>query len=38
MNPRDYWAGHAHVHVLEMEGRLDDGINFLQTTQDNIGT
>ena len=32
MNPRDCWSTHAEAHVLEMEGRQDDGISFLSKT------
>jgi hypothetical protein len=31
MNGRDPWAIHAVAHVMEMEGRLDDGIGWLAT-------
>jgi tetratricopeptide (TPR) repeat protein len=27
--PDDIWAGHAVAHVCEMEGRIDDGISWL---------
>jgi len=29
LNPRDPWAVHAVTHVMEMQGRLDEGINWL---------
>jgi tetratricopeptide (TPR) repeat protein len=29
MQPRDGWAVHAAVHVMEMQGRIDEGIEFL---------
>lgn len=29
LNPRDPWAVHAVAHVMEMQGRLDDGIAWL---------
>ncbi|RWS08787.1 tetratricopeptide repeat protein 38-like protein [Dinothrombium tinctorium] len=32
MNANDAWATHAVAHVCEMEGRIDDGINFLDKT------
>ncbi|RWS14999.1 tetratricopeptide repeat protein 38-like protein [Dinothrombium tinctorium] len=32
MNANDAWATHAMAHVFEMEGRADDGINFLDKT------
>jgi tetratricopeptide (TPR) repeat protein len=29
LNPRDPWAVHAVAHVMEMEGRLADGVQWL---------
>jgi tetratricopeptide (TPR) repeat protein len=29
MQPKDGWAVHAAVHVMEMQGRIDEGIDFL---------
>ena len=29
MQPRDGWAVHAAVHVMEMQGRIEEGIEFL---------
>lgn len=29
LNPADAWAAHALAHVMEMQGRLDEGIAFL---------
>jgi tetratricopeptide (TPR) repeat protein len=29
LNPRDPWAVHAGAHVMEMQGRLGDGVNWL---------
>lgn len=30
MDPADCWALHAVVHVMEMQGRVDEGIAFLE--------
>ncbi|QQX87042.1 tetratricopeptide repeat protein [Cupriavidus necator] len=34
LNPRDPWAVHAVAHVMEMQGRLADGIAWLDGRQD----
>ena len=34
LNPRDPWAVHAVTHVMEMEARLADGIDWLTSRQD----
>ncbi|VDM83750.1 unnamed protein product, partial [Strongylus vulgaris] len=31
-NRYDCWATHARAHVLEMQGRFDEGITFLEST------
>jgi tetratricopeptide (TPR) repeat protein len=33
IDPRDAWAVHAAVHVMEMQGRIDDGIEFLSARE-----
>jgi tetratricopeptide (TPR) repeat protein len=38
VNPDDVWAVHAVVHVLEMQGRVDDGIRFLTSRRDDWGS
>ena len=37
VNPDDVWAIHAVTHVLEMQGRIDEGIHFLSTRRDDWG-
>jgi tetratricopeptide (TPR) repeat protein len=34
LNPRDPWAVHAVAHVMEMESRLADGIDWLTARRD----
>lgn len=33
IEPRDGWAVHAAAHVMEMQGRIDDGIEWLTSRQ-----
>ena len=33
IQPRDGWAVHAAVHVMEMQGRIDQGIAFLSSRE-----
>ncbi len=35
LNPRDPWAVHAVQHVFEMQGRIHDGIEWLNATSPN---
>jgi tetratricopeptide (TPR) repeat protein len=32
LNPRDPWSAHAVAHVMEMQGRTDEGIDWLVST------
>lgn len=31
LEPKDVWAVHAGVHCMEMQGRIEDGIGWLET-------
>ena len=33
LQPRDGWAVHAAVHVMEMQGRIEEGIEFLRSRE-----
>jgi tetratricopeptide (TPR) repeat protein len=33
LQPKDGWAVHAAVHVMEMQGRIDEGIAFLRARE-----
>jgi len=33
MQPKDGWAVHAAVHVMEMQGRIDEGMAFLRARE-----
>ena len=33
LQPRDGWAVHAAVHVMEMQGRIDEGVTFLTSRE-----
>jgi tetratricopeptide (TPR) repeat protein len=33
LEPRDGWAVHAAVHVMEMQGRIDEGVEFLTSRE-----
>ncbi|HET9942708.1 MAG TPA: tetratricopeptide repeat protein [Terriglobia bacterium] len=34
LQPKDAWAVHAVTHVMEMQGRVDDGIRWLESRTD----
>ncbi|QJR14735.1 tetratricopeptide repeat protein [Usitatibacter palustris] len=34
LQPLDSWAVHAVTHVMEMQGRIEEGIQFLETRQE----
>ncbi|PIO61432.1 hypothetical protein TELCIR_17046, partial [Teladorsagia circumcincta] len=34
MHRFDCWATHARAHVMLMEGRIDEGIQFMESTVD----
>jgi tetratricopeptide (TPR) repeat protein len=36
--PADCWATHALVHVMEMQGRIDEGMRFLESTRGDWAT
>ncbi len=38
VNPDDVWAIHAVVHVMEMQGRVAEGIRFLASRRDDWGS
>jgi tetratricopeptide (TPR) repeat protein len=37
-NSDDVWATHAATHVYEMQGRVDEGIRFLRSREDDWGS
>ncbi|KAJ1361579.1 hypothetical protein KIN20_020862 [Parelaphostrongylus tenuis] len=34
LNRFDAWATHAKAHVMEMQGRINEGIHFMESTVD----
>ncbi len=38
LEPRDTWAHHAVAHVMEMQGRIDDGIQWMTTRETHWAT
>jgi len=32
LNRQDAWSSHSLTHVLEMQGRFEEGITFLEST------
>ncbi|XP_069105797.1 tetratricopeptide repeat protein 38-like [Argopecten irradians] len=38
LNNKDAWSTHAMAHVLEMQGRFEEGINFMSNTENNWNT
>ena len=37
-NPDDVWGVHAVIHAFEMQGKVDDGIRFLRSRENDWGT
>ncbi|OWF53854.1 Tetratricopeptide repeat protein 38 [Mizuhopecten yessoensis] len=38
INRRDAWSTHAMAHVFEMQGRFEEGINFMSNTENDWNT